>query len=107
MDLLCLGALGALSESAAATAIRPLLLLILFGLLFNLTPFRLSDATRAFRAFAQPGANKKTREWSARGRRLFRSYCLLYSLCMAAAMGWLSFVSWQKVNNWLASGVLS
>ncbi|WP_273974981.1 hypothetical protein, partial [Serratia ureilytica] len=43
MDLLCLGALAALSESAVATAIRPLLLLILFGLLFNLTPFRLSD----------------------------------------------------------------
>ncbi|MBH2698421.1 PqqD family peptide modification chaperone [Serratia marcescens] len=107
MDLLCLGALAALSESAAATAIRPLLLLILFGLLFNLTPFRLSDATRAFRAFAQPGANKKTRVWSARGRRLFHSYCLLYSLCMAAAMGWLILVSWQKVNNWLASGVLS
>lgn len=106
MDLLCLGVLAALCETAAATTVKPLLLLILVGLLFNLTPFRLSDVTQAFQAFAQREVRGESQTWTAGGRHLFRSYCLFYSVLLVSLMGWVSFISWQRMNNWLVAGAL-
>lgn len=104
VDILCLGALAAMDETALAVTVQPLLLLILMGLLFNLTPFRLSDVTRAFQAFAQPAASGEGLSWSVAGRRVFRSYCLLYGVVMTSLMVWISLVSWQRMNHWLATG---
>ena len=106
MDLLCLGALAALCATALAPALQPLLLLLVLacGLLFNLTPFRLSDVTRAFQAFALPAAHGEALRWSVAGRLLFRSYCLLYSVLMVSLLVWISVISWQRVNHWLAAG---
>lgn len=104
VDLLCLGTLAALSETAVAATVHLLQLLVLVGLLFNLTPFRLSDMNRAFQAFAQRDASGKHLSWSASGRRLFRSYCLLYCMVMAGMMVWISMVVWQRIANWLTAG---
>ncbi len=104
VDLLCLGALAFLCATAVAATVRPLQMLVLIGFLFNLTPFRLSDMTRAFQAFAQRDASGKNLNWSAAGRSLFRSYCLLYGMVMAGLMVWVSMISWQRIAGWLAAG---